>query len=346
MAGTDATLEARIAAYIASVLPAAEDVEVAGLDRIFGGASRETYRFVLRYREAGEAVKRRLILRRDPPGSLIETERAVEFAAYRAFHGTEVPVPEPLWLEEDSRWLDHPFFIMEELAGLESSPQAITASPYAEHAEKLAAQKWGILAKISVADPQALGLETVMEPVEPSACADRELGYWERLIDRDEMAPQPVARAAIRWLRRYPPAPAQRVSVVHADYRTGNFLYDTDGNVRAILDWEMAHLGDPLEDLAWGLNPVWRFGTADRAGGLVPREEAVRIWEAESGLHADPAALRWWEVFSSVKGQAIWISSGQQFTHGKNQDPVLALAAWLMGNSQDRAILSLLGELS
>ncbi|MFP8873532.1 MAG: phosphotransferase, partial [Myxococcota bacterium] len=115
---------------------------------------------------------------------------------------------------------------------------------------------------------------------------------------------------------------------------------------RAILDWEMAHLGDPLEDLAWGLNPVWRFGTDDRAGGLVPREEAVRIWEAESGLRADPAALHWWEVFSSVKGQAIWVSSGREFTDGKNQDPVLALAAWLMGNSQDRAILSLLGQLS
>ena len=154
-----ASLEERLAAYIAHVLPGAENVRVGSLDRIFGGASRETSRFELRYDEAGKAVTRQLILRRDPPGSLIETERAVEFAAYRAFHGTSVPVPEPLWLEEDPRWLDHPFFVMEELPDLEASPQAIALPPYAEHAERLAQQKWTILGEISKADPAALGID-------------------------------------------------------------------------------------------------------------------------------------------------------------------------------------------
>ena len=99
-------LAERLAAYIAGRLPSASEVRVENLERIFGGASRETYRFVLVYREGADPVSRRLILRRDPPGSLIETERAVEFGAYRAFHGSAVPVPEPLWLEEDPRWLD------------------------------------------------------------------------------------------------------------------------------------------------------------------------------------------------------------------------------------------------
>jgi aminoglycoside phosphotransferase (APT) family kinase protein len=119
-------------------MPAASDVAASGVDRIHGGASRETYRFVLRYREGGRAVERRLILRRDPPGSLIETERAAEFAAYRAFYKSSVPVPEALWLESDPKWLDHPFFVMEELAGFEASPQAITAPPYLQHHERLA----------------------------------------------------------------------------------------------------------------------------------------------------------------------------------------------------------------
>lgn len=340
------TLESRLATYIIHRLPEAEEVEVTGLDRIFGGASRETYRFTLSYRRGGESVSRRLILRRDPPGSLIETERLVEFAAYRAFYGTAVPVPETLWLEEEGRWLDYPFFIMEELRGFESSPQLIAAPPYAEHAQKLAQQKWTILGEISKADPVALGLDRVMPMVSPDQCWQRELAHWEKSIDEDELCPQPVIRAAIRWLRRTPPPPAQKISVVHADFRTGNFLYDTEGRIHAILDWEMAHLGDPLEDLAWGLNPVWRWARDERAGGLAPRAEAIRIWERASGLRADAEALRWWEVFSSVKGQAIWVSSAKEFTAGKNQDLILALSGWLMQNSQDRAALAELGQLS
>jgi aminoglycoside phosphotransferase (APT) family kinase protein len=320
-------LASRLAAYIANKLSSAEDVRVEELDRIFGGASRETYRFVLRWREHGEERSRRLILRRDPPGSLIETERAVEFGAYRAFHGTAVPVPEPLWLEEDPSWLDHPFFVMQELTGLESSPQQIAQPPYDQHAEKLAQQKWTILGQIAKADPAKLGLDTVMEPVSADRCWERELAHWEKVLDEDELCPQPVIRAAIRWMRRNPPPPAQKVSVVHADFRTGNFLYDSDGKIHAILDWEMAHLGDPLEDVAWSINPVWRWAADERCGALVPREQAIPIWEAASGLRADPEALRWWEVFSSVKGQGIWVSSAQEFTEGKNQDLILALSA-------------------
>jgi aminoglycoside phosphotransferase (APT) family kinase protein len=340
------TLEDRMAAYIARRLPQADEVRVTDLDRIFGGASRETYRFVLSYRAGEEAVSRRLILRRDPPGSLIETERAVEFGAYRAFYGTSVPVPEPLWLEEDAQWLDYPFFIMQELSGFESSPQAIVAPPYAEHAAKLAQQKWTILGEISKADPRARGLDTVMQPVAPQDCWRRELDFWEKNLDADELCPQPIIRAAVRWLRRNPPAPAQKVCVVHGDFRTGNFLYDTDGNIRALLDWEMAHLGDPLEDLAWSLNPIWRWARDERAGGLVPSEQAIRIWEESSGLRAEPHALLWWDVFSTVKGQAIWVSGAKEFATGKNQDVILALSSWLMGNSQDRAALLALGHLT
>lgn len=338
-------LAERIAAYAARRMPQASAVQVTGLQRIFGGASRETYRFVLGWREGARERSRRLILRRDPQGSLIETDRAVEFGAYRAFRGTAVPVPEALWLEEDPRHLDTPFFVMEELAGFESSPQAIVAPPYAQHATRLAERKWTILGEIAKADPLALGLDRVMTAVRAEECAPRELAYWEGKLDANELCPQPIVRAVIRRLRRNPPPPAQKIGVVHADFRTGNFLCDAAGEIHAVLDWEMAHLGDPLEDLAWSINPVWRWAKDERAGGLAPRQEAIRIWEKASGLRADPAALLWWELFSSVKGQAIWVSGGREFTAGKNQDPILALSSWLMGNSQDRAALLALGHL-
>jgi aminoglycoside phosphotransferase (APT) family kinase protein len=338
-------LAARIAAYASERLPNTSDVRATGLDRIHGGASRETYRFLLSYREGGQEISRRLILRRDPPGSLIETDRANEFAAYKAFYGTSVPVPEALWLESDPRHLDYPFFVMEEIHGFEASPQAILAPPYLEHHAQLAQEKWTILGAIAAADPEKLGL-TAQLPSHPLGEVWRhELDHWTKVIDEDELAPQPIMRAAIRHLRRNPPPPPERLHVVHGDYRTGNFLYDTAGHIRAILDWEMAHLGDPLEDLAWSINRVWCWGRDERVGGLTSKQNAIRIWEEASGLRADPAALRWWELFNSVKGQAIWISSGCEYQKGVNRDPVLALSGWWLSNSQDRAALETLGKL-
>jgi aminoglycoside phosphotransferase (APT) family kinase protein len=338
--------EARIAAYIAGRLDGARDVEVDRLARISGGASRETYRFRLRYVGAdGQPVERPLILRRDPPDSLIDTERRNEFEAYRAFHGTAVPVPEMLWLEEDTGPLDFPFFIAQEIAGFEASPNAILAPPYDAHREAYGRRKWTILGEIAKADPEALGLTRVMAPVAAADCWKRELDYWEGVLDEDEIEPQPIMRAAIRWLRANPPPPAQKISVVHGDYRTGNFLYDAEGGIHGILDWEMSHLGDPLEDLGWGLNRIWCWGGGDLRGGLLPREEAIAIWEQASGLKADPTALHWWELFNCVKGQGIWVSAAKAFTDGQNRDPILIVSSWRLLNAQDRAALELMGRL-
>ena len=300
----------------------------------------------LRFTREGEEQEQGLILRRDPSGSLIDTDRATEVLFYRAFQAGPVPVPRILWLEEDTRWLDRPFFVMQEIEGGEASPQALLAPPYDALAERIGQRKWEILGEIHKADPKALGLTQAMQVPAADACWRRELDHWERVLDEDELAPQPIGRAAIRWLRRNPPPPAQKVGAVHADYRTGNFLVGQDGDLLAILDWEMAHLGDPLEDLAWSLNRVWHWARDERAGGLLPRERAIEIWESASGLEADAAALHWWELFSSVKGLGIWVSSGQEYAKGANADPVLGFTSWWLTNAQNRAILETLGKLA
>jgi aminoglycoside phosphotransferase (APT) family kinase protein len=337
-------LEPRVAAYIAKQLPDASEIAVTDLERISGGASRETYRFRLAYRQSGQAHERRLILRRDPPASLIDTERRVEFEAYRAFHGSAVPVPKMLWLEEADDALDHPFFIAEELVGFQAAPQMLFAGGYDAVLPRLAERKWTILGEIARADPVALRLDKVMPAPALDACWIRELDHWEAIFDSDEAEPQPIARAAIRWLRANPPPPAQKLAVVHGDYRTGNFLFDEQGDIHGVLDWEMAHLGDPLEDLAWGFNPIWQFGRG-LAGGLVPQEEAVAIWERASGLTADPAALHWWTLFNCVKGQGIWVGSARAFIDGGNKEPIMVYPAWWLLNAQDRAILKVMGKL-
>jgi aminoglycoside phosphotransferase (APT) family kinase protein len=338
------SLEPRLARYIESRLPGASDVAVTALERISGGASRETYRFRLSYREAGQTHERRLILRRDPPASLINTERRVEFEAYRAFADSAVPVPRMLWLEEADEALDHPFFIAEELAGYQASPQMLFAGDYDAVLPKVAERKWTILGAIAAADPVALGLTSVMPAPTLDTAWLRELDHWEAIFDTDEAEPQPIARAAIRWLRANPPPPAQKLSVVHGDYRTGNFLYDAAGEIHGVLDWEMAHLGDPLEDLAWGFNPIWQFGRG-LAGGLLPQEAAVAIWERASGLTAHPAALHWWTLFNCVKGQGIWVGSARAFIDGGNREPIMVYPAWWLLNAQDRAILKVMGRL-
>lgn len=336
-------LEPRLAAYISGKIPEASDVAVSALERISGGASRETYRFVLTWTEDGAARERRLILRRDPPASLIDTERRVEFEAYRAFAGTAVPVPEMLWLEEGEAALDHPFFVAEEIAGFQASPQMLLSGAYDAVLPKVAERKWTILGEIARADPAPL--VRWMEAPGLDACWRRELDHWEALIDKDQAAPLPVTRAAIRWLRANPPPPAQKLSVVHGDFRTGNFLFDAAGEIHGVLDWEMSHLGDPLEDLGWSLQPIWSFGRAGRAGGLASLEEAVAIWERASGLKADPAALHWWILFNCVKGQGIWVGSAAAFNRGGNRAPIMVYPAWWLINAQDRAMLQVMGRL-
>lgn len=339
-------LAERFARYAAHRWPKARDVRAEALARVHGGASRETYRVRLAWRdERGAEARRELILRRDPPGSLIETDRATEFEAYRAFFGSDVPVPEPLWLEEDPGWLERPFFVMQCLTGCDSSPQALLAPPYDAHAEAMGERLWAILGALHRPEPAALGLDAFMKMPEPAECWRRELEHWERVIDEDALEPQPIGRAALRWLRRNPPPPPQRVTVVHGDFRTGNFLADTEGRIHGILDWEMAHLGDPLEDLAWSLNRVWCWARDDRAGGLLPRERAIASWEQASGLRADPDALHWWELFSSVKGLGIWLSGAKEYATGTNRDPVLGFTGWWLPNAQNRAILETMGHL-
>lgn len=338
-------ISTRFAAYLQHRMPAASNVVVSGLSRIYGGASRETYRLQATWEEGGAKVERPLILRRDPVASLIETERDIEYNAYVAFHPTGLPVPEPLFLETDLKWLDRPFFVMEQITGA-AAGSAFNADPYGEHRERVGEQFWTHLGKIASADPKVIGFADNLDAVAPADSWKRELDKWEKVIDEDELCPQPIARAGIRWLRRNPPPPAQKISVVHGDYRTGNFLFNDEGNVTAILDWEMCHLGDPLEDIGWALSRLWSVEEDSRPGGMIDREDALRIWQEASGLKIDAKALLWWEIFNTVKGLAIWISAAKEYESGTSRDPILAFASWMPTDRHNRILANILANLA
>ena len=319
-------IEDRLAAYLRVKL-GAPDLTVADLARIPGGASRETYRFRARYASGGKKLDRGLILRRDPTASLIETERTTEYRAYEAFFKLGLPVPEPIALELGGEALERPFFVMAEVENC-TTGGIMSPEPYGEHRETVGRQFYTVMGKIAAADPNKIGLGDFEGARNVRDAAMHEVARWEKVIDEDEREPQPIVRAAIRWLKKNPPRPAQKISVVHGDYRTGNFLIDDSGKIRAILDWEMSHLGDPLEDLGWAIDPLWAGGDPARPGGMIARSEAIRVWEEASGLNADPKALHWWEIFASLKGAAIWISAALEYADGRNIDPINAFSGW------------------
>ena len=320
-----------LSAYLTRTRGASTAVE--GLARISGGASRETYRF-----DATTAGERGgYILRRDPPDSLIDTDRRLEFLAIRSFAGKDVAAPEALVLEVDGAELARPFFIMGRVdGGAAGSPFA--ADPYGEHATAIGERFFSIMGRIAREPVDALPINDAAPRPEPSECWRRELNYWAGVIEADEIHPQPIVRAAIRRLRGGPPPPAAKIAVVHGDFRSGNFLYDGAGRIIALLDWEMAHLGDPLEDLGWALDPLWTRPGDSRVSGMIPREDAFAIWRRNSGLEIDPAAFDWWSLFASVKGQAIWTSSAKAWIDTGMTEPVLAFSGWYTARRQDEIL--------
>lgn len=333
----------RIEAYLKTKLPSAEGIAVSDLQRIPGGASRETWSFDARWREGGVEQRRGFILRRDPDASLLETERDLEFRVMEAVGKQGIPVPRMYWLEQDASWLDRPFFVMERIDGCETSPQKIVMDPRFYQVRSQIAQDFvDILARIHHLDWRALGLEFLGVPPDPSACGIMEIEKWEQVVAKDTLEPQPVLRGAFRWMRRHLPPPAQKIVLVHADYRTGNFLCDYQGRIRGILDWEMVHLGDPMEDVAWACIRPWRWAGDERIGGLVDRREYYRMYEEASGLKVDEEAVRFWEVLGNVKLAAIFITGARSFCDGRTRSIMMALLGRNIGRLE-LEIIDLMG---
>ena len=151
------------------------------------------------------------------------------------------------------------------------------------------------------------------------------------MVERDALEPQPVLRAAFRWLRRHLPPPAPRIVLVHADYRTGNFLCDGEGEIKGVLDWEMTHLGDPMEDVAWACLRPWRWLGDEKIGGLMNRHDFYRQYEGASDFTVVEEAVLFWEVLGNVKLAAILLTGARSFCDGRTHSPFMALVGRNIG---------------
>ena len=269
-----------------------DPVRIEGLQRLSGGASRETWAF--------RAGGRDLILRRDPPGRPGPPgAMGREAAAMRACGRAGLPVPEVL-VDDDGSALGTAGLVMARVPGETLARRILRDDEFAPARAVLAAQLGAFLAGLHAIDPADVPGLAEVDPL-----ADYRAAY-EATGDLS-----PTVEAAQRWLQAHRP-PATGTTIVHGDLRMGNVIVGADG-LRAAIDWELVHLGDPLEDLAWLCVKAWRFGSPLPVGGVGTLDQLLGAYEEVSGTSVDRDAFQWWLVQKTLQWAIICV--GQASVH-------------------------------
>ena len=279
---------------------------VAKAIRLSGGASQETWSFDIVHPGGNIGA----ILRRAPAGYGAAPTRAAgltaEAALMRLAHDAEVPSPRVLHVLEPRDELGSGF-VMSRVEGETIPRKILRDDQFAAARPKLARQLGGVLARIH-------GLPLSHLPELRSMTAAKEITELERDY-RSLNWPRPVFELALRWLRDRDPGPSEQMTLVHGDFRHGNLIIGPDG-LRAVLDWELAHTGDPMEDLGWICVNSWRFGEIDRpVGGFGSREELFAGYEA-GGRRVDADRVMFWEVMGTLRWGVMCCGMMQRFRIG------------------------------
>ena len=302
MTGRDPAMSEGLRRVLARLDPRVQ--EVANLTRLSAGATNETWSLDA-VRDAGvePLILRRSAVGRGPGVLSLQAEARV----LTAVHACDVPVPAIRYVLAPEDGLGEGF-LMERLAGATLPGKILRDPALASVRPQLASQLGSIAAAI-----QAVQLSRL--PELPLLDAQRQLQHLHSQYAEQETA-RPVFDLAFRWLREHLP-PAVAPVLVHGDYRHGNLIIGAQG-VHAVLDWELAHVGDPAEDLAWMCIPPWRFGELDKpVGGLGMREELLAAHERASGRAIEKARLEWWDVLGSLRWGIMcadmpkWMRSGR-----------------------------------
>ncbi|HWT49884.1 MAG TPA: phosphotransferase family protein, partial [Mycobacterium sp.] len=291
------TVKEELAPKLAGVLKTAlgaDSVGIENLRALTGGASRTTWAF-----DAVTGEQRRsLILRTGPPDD-VHAGMELEARAQTAAAAAGAPVPHVLVADDSTAALGNPFLICDKIKGetivRRIQRQLDAADGHAGRA-KLLQQCAQALAAIHRADPH-----------DPGLAHEDQLGAWrERLDDMGDTTA--TFEWAFRWLEANRPRKSQpsAMVLVHGDYRMGNLIVD-GSDLAAVLDWELVHVGEAYEDLAWFCIRAWRFGAPAGlgAGGLGSVESFVRAYEDASATTVDRVAFHWWRVLATLRWGVI-----------------------------------------
>ena len=322
--GDDAMLAQRVEAYLGSEVGHA--VSVGDLRRFPVGFSWLTYGMTVHGLD-GPGSRRELILRLGADAGLFAPYTAwPQVWAMQSLEGTAVPVPKAYWASDDAAILGAPFLFCGKVAGAALVPWVSAGAPQLDEGlrRRLAEQFVSALAALHRLDWRSRPIAQLAAnefsggaEITVDNAARHTVAQWGALIERWAMRPYPLAQWGLRWLERHAPV-APRVAVVHGDYRTGNFL-EQDGRITAILDWELVHLGDPHEDLAWVSLPMY-MGGSPYLCRLVDRASFYADYGALAGFAVDAATVHYYQVFSLLKLAATHMAAARCFEDGRSDD--------------------------
>lgn len=318
---------ARVAERLAS--KRGTPVSVVSARQLPAGASRATYAIDL----VDADGRSEQVIVRAVPSATDDGGLADEAKVLRAAADAGVPVPRIL----DAAFggadnpLGFPYLAMEFVAG-ESIPRRILRDDaHATARERFVEQCGRILARVHQIDAaEAPGLTELTDPVEG----------LRQLFPREFDAMPAGLVLAVRWLRDNPPAPSPKTCVVHGDFRLGNLLIDAEG-VAAVLDWELVHIGDPIEDLGWLCAKAWRFGGAAPVAGMGERAALLDAYAEIAGWRPDEETLRWWELYATVKWGLICAVQANRHLDGVERSVELAAIGRRSAEQEFDALLDL-----
>jgi aminoglycoside phosphotransferase (APT) family kinase protein len=313
-------LHQRLQAFVAQQ-PGFEKAVVEGLHKMPGGASKEMWGFdVQPADDPGSRLP--MVVRYDRSFPLpVSIGLKEEFGLLRDVHAQGIEVPKPYWYGDEGA--GPPFYIIERIPGETIVRRLHRDSQYTEARKIMTDQLGRILAKIHrMPNHEKMGyLPHRHSRAHPPPLA--EVNFYERVFRRFSPEPHPALELALRWLKQNAPRSNDR-SLVHGDYRLGNVMFTREG-VRSILDWELAHIGDPMEDVGYISVKAWRFGNSSKPiGGIGEREAFRQAYADAGGFPVDVQDVFFWEVFGNFKWAVITILQMVPFLNGSSPSIELA----------------------
>ena len=287
--------------------PGARKIE--RLERLSGGASQEIWSFSVQDDQAAQ----RMILRRAPVGAQVvdKIDLETEAALIRAAADAGVPSPHVHYVLTSEDGIGSGFF-MSHVEGEALGRKIVRDERFAAIRPKLAFQAGRTLAKIHGIAPKKLPPLPSVTPAEDMATLYENYRQWSE--------PRPVFELAFGWIRERMPVAGNSMGLVHGDFRNGNMLITPDG-IAAVLDWELAHIGDPMRDLGWICTAAWRYGEIGKpVGGFGEREDLIAGYEAAGGARVEPDVLRFWELMGSIRWGVLCMGMG--FRASQSDRPV------------------------
>jgi aminoglycoside phosphotransferase (APT) family kinase protein len=302
-----------------------QPVELHDLRRLTGGASRETWSFNAALSD-GRSMP--LILRRGTPGAPRKGSMTREALAIEAAFRAGVPEPAVLAYTDDDVTLGAQYVIMERIVGETIARRILRDEAFDAVRPRLAEQCGEILARIhSVPVDEVPGLER----------DDPLRGVRATLDSFDD--PSPALELGMRWLTEHRPVPPREDVLLHGDFRNGNLIIGDDG-IRSVLDWELVHRGDPMQDLGYLCVRAWRFGGPGPVGGFGAYEDLFRGYERVSGRSVDPDAVRWWEMFGTVWwGAGCMLQAARHLSGGERSVELAAIGRRVWEQEYDVMLL-------